>query len=150
MNVTLRVNGYDYPINIRSDEYLVETLRRLNFLSVKKGCDTTSCGVCTILLDKKPVPSCSYLSARAEGHEITTVEGIPEEAEKMAVEIGKVGADQCGFCNPGFVLAVYAMKEEGIAPTDENIRHYLVGNLCRCSGYEGQHEAIKAYLGVNE
>lgn len=148
MTITLNVNGVPYEVLIRPDEYLIETLRRLNFVSVKKGCDTTSCGVCTILLDGKPIPSCSYLSAKAEGHLITTVEGIFEEAEKIADFMGKEGADQCGYCNPGFTLAVYAMKIEGVDPTIEGISHYLNGNLCRCSGYIGQHKAIINYLGV--
>jgi carbon-monoxide dehydrogenase small subunit len=148
MNIRLNVNGLFYDTMIRPDEFLVETLRRLNFMSVKKGCDTTSCGVCTILIDSKPVPSCSYLSAKAEGHFITTVEGISEEADKIADFMGKEGADQCGFCNPGFTLAVYAMKKEGIEGSIEGISHYLNGNLCRCSGYVGQHKAIINYLEV--
>lgn len=148
MNIVLNVNGLDYETSVRPDEYLVETLRRLNFLSVKKGCDTTSCGVCTILVDNKPVPSCSYFSAKAEGHSITTVEGIKEEAEKLADYLGGEGADQCGFCNPGFTLTVYSMKLEGVEPTDKAIKHYLVGNLCRCTGYIGQNIAVKKYLEV--
>jgi aerobic carbon-monoxide dehydrogenase small subunit len=148
MRITLTINEQPYEVLIRSDEYLVETLRKIGFVSVKKGCDETSCGVCTILLDQKPIPSCSYLSARAEGHKITTVEGIFIEAEKFARFMGEEGADQCGFCNPGLALAVYAMKLEGIGTSKEAIIHYLNGNLCRCTGYIAQHVAIKKYLEV--
>lgn len=148
MNVTLTINGLEYTTIVRPDEYLLDTLRRLNFLSVKKGCETTSCGVCTVLVDDKPIPSCSYLSARAEGHFITTVEGIKSEAELIADCMGAEGADQCGFCNPGFTLTVYSMKLQKLEATDDVIRHYLVGNLCRCSGYLGQLAAVKSYLEV--
>lgn len=148
MNVTLTVNHEPYEVIIRPDEYLVETLRKIGFVSVKKGCDETSCGVCTILLDNKPIPSCSYFSAKASGHQITTVEGIYEEAERFAACMGAEGADQCGFCNPGLTLAVYAMKLEKIEPTSDAIKHYLIGNLCRCTGYVAQHMAIQTYLGV--
>jgi aerobic carbon-monoxide dehydrogenase small subunit len=148
MIVTLIVNQQPFEVLIRADEYLVETLRRLGFVSVKKGCEETSCGVCTVLIDNKPVPSCSYLSARAMGHRITTVEGIFYEVEKFADFMGEEGADQCGFCNPGLALSVYAMKLENVEATTEAISHYLNGNLCRCTGYVAQHEAIKKYLEV--
>lgn len=148
MKVTLNINNQLYDTLVRPDEYLVETLRRIGFVSVKKGCENTSCGVCTVLIDLKAIPSCSYLTVRAEGHSITTIEGIFEEAEKISQVMCKEGSDQCGFCNPGFSLMVYAMKLEGVEPTEEGIKHYLNGNLCRCTGYVGQHKAIQAYLEV--
>jgi len=148
MNVMLIINKQPYEVLIRPDEFLVETLRKIGFVSVKKGCDETSCGVCTILIDDKPVPSCSYLSARAVGHQITTVEGIFDDAERFADYMGEEGADQCGFCNPGLTLAVYAMKLEKIEPSVDAISHYLNGNLCRCTGYIAQHKAIMKFLEV--
>jgi carbon-monoxide dehydrogenase small subunit len=148
MIITLNINALPFEVKIRPDEYLLETLRQLRFLSVKKGCDTTSCGVCTVLVDGKPVASCSYLSARAEGHKITTVEGIQEEAGHLADFLGREGSDQCAYCNPGFTLTVYSMKQHLNNPTTEEIKNYLVGNLCRCSGYLGQEIAIRNYLGV--
>lgn len=148
MTVTLTVNNRPYEIKIRPDEFLVETLRNLHFLSVKKGCDTTSCGVCTILVDGNPIASCSYLSAKAVGHAITTIEGIKEEADKFVDLMLEEGSDQCGYCSPGFTLTVYAMKKQLEKPSDDEIRNYLVGNLCRCSGYEGQQAAVKKYLEV--
>lgn len=133
--------------DVAADEYLLDTLRKNHFTSVKRGCESTSCGVCTILLDGKPVPSCALLSVKADNHHITTVEGIQDEVEKLSEYFGHEGADQCGFCNPSMALTVYAMKQELHQPTDEEIRDYLVGNLCRCTGYVAQLKAIKQYLG---
>ncbi len=146
MKVQLTINGYKKEIEVKPDEYLLDTLRNSNYLSVKRGCDSSSCGVCTVLLDGKPIASCSYLSVKAEGHEITTAEGIQKEAAQISAYFGDEGADQCGFCNPALALTIYAMKRELSDPTDEEIRDYLVGNLCRCSGYVGQQRAIRAYL----
>jgi len=148
MIVTLTVNKRPYEVIIRPDEYLAETLRRIGILSVRKGCDTTSCGVCTVLVDGNPVASCSYFSAKAEGHEVTTVEGIKDDADIIADFLVKEGSDQCSYCSPGFALTVYAMKRQLENPTDDDIKNYLVGNLCRCSGYEGQQHAVKNYLEV--
>lgn len=142
------VNDRPYEVKIKPDEYLVDTLRRLRFFSVRRGCETTSCGICTVLVDDSPVASCSYLTARAEGHRITTVEGIEEEILIIGDLMGHEGVDQCGYCNPGFALTVYSMKCKLVNPTDDEIRSYMVGNLCRCSGYVGQHEVIKHYLEV--
>jgi carbon-monoxide dehydrogenase small subunit len=148
MKINVIVNGVDRTFEVKPDEYLVDTLRNNGFVSVRRGCDTTSCGICTVLLDDKPIASCSYLSCRAEGHAITTVEGIQDEAALLADCFGHEGADQCGYCNPSMALTAYAMKKELRNPTDEEIRAYLVGNLCRCSGYVAQHRAIRAYLEV--
>jgi len=149
MKLKLIVNGENKTFDVKPDEYLLDTLRSNNYVSVRRGCDNTSCGVCTVLVDGKPVASCSYLSLKAEGRNVTTVEGIAEEAAKLAGFFGEEGADQCGFCNPSVALTVYAMKKELKNPTDDEIRSYLVGNLCRCSGYMGQHRAIRAYLEVD-
>lgn len=148
MDINLIVNHKTIKTTVKPDEYLVETLRRLHYTSVKKGCDTSSCGICTILLEGSPIASCSYLSIKANNKVITTVEGIQAEAEKLADLFGEEGADQCGYCNPGLALTVYAMKQELKTPTEEDIRHYLVGNLCRCTGYVAQHKAILNYMGV--
>jgi carbon-monoxide dehydrogenase small subunit len=148
MKTQIKINGHLKIFDVAPDEYLIDTLRNHHYYSVKKGCDTSSCGVCTILLDGAPIASCSYLSIKADGHAITTVEGIEKEAAHLAELFGKEGADQCGFCNPGLALTVYAMKRDLENPTDEAIRDYLVGNLCRCSGYVAQHKAIKAFMEV--
>ena len=99
-----------------------------------------------MLLDEKPVLSCSVLAARADGHAVHTLEGLQEEAADFAAFIAGQGAEQCGFCNPGFVMNTVALLRENPDPTDDEIRAYLAGNLCRCSGYEGQLRGIRAYL----
>lgn len=146
MLVKLIVNKEPKQFECEPGEFLLDTLRRNNYISVRRGCDNTSCGVCTVLFDGKPVPSCSLLTAKVAGHEITTVEGIQEDADKLGRIFGDEGADQCGFCNPSLALTVYAMKKELCHPTEEQVREYLVGNLCRCTGYIAQERAIMKYL----
>jgi len=147
MKINLSINNVKKSFLIEKNEYLLDVLRRNNYLSVRRGCDNTSCGVCTVLFDGKPIPSCSLLAIRCEGHEITTVEGIDKEVEKLANYFGELGADQCGYCNPSMALTVYSLKQENKNATDEEIKAYLVGNLCRCTGYVAQNQAIKKYLG---
>lgn len=148
MKIEVFVNGKNMEMEVAYDEFLVDTLRRYGFNSVKRGCDTGSCGLCTIWLNDKPTLSCSTLSVRAAGKHITTIEALQSEAKEVAEFLVAEGADQCGFCSPGFLMTVLAMKKELHNPTEEAIKHYLAGNLCRCTGYVGQLRAIKKYLGV--
>lgn len=148
MIVNLIINGINKNVQVEPEDFLLETLRTNGFLSVKRGCDTGSCGACTVLLDGKPIPSCAWLSVRADGHEITTIEGVQAEAEEIGKFLAAEGVEQCGYCSPSFVLTILAMKSELKNPNLDDIRHYLVGNLCRCSGYVGHTRAIKKYLGV--
>ncbi|MDU2147546.1 2Fe-2S iron-sulfur cluster-binding protein [Paraclostridium sordellii] len=148
MLVELKVNGKNRKIDIEPEEYLVDTLRKLGNLSVKRGCDTGCCGLCTVWIEKKPTLSCATLTVRAVNKEITTIEGLEKEASEFAQILVSEGAEQCGFCSPGFILTVIAMKNELINPTEDDIKHYLTGNLCRCTGYMGQLRAVKTYLGV--
>lgn len=148
MEVSLNINGTHYQFAASPDEYLVDTLRKLGYKSVKRGCDTTSCGVCSISLDGKLIPSCSYLTVRAHNKHIITVEGIGKEAREIGKYITDEGVEQCGFCSPGHVMAIYCLRKELINPSLEEIKHYLAGNMCRCSGYEGQHRAIKKLMEV--
>ncbi|MDQ7094834.1 2Fe-2S iron-sulfur cluster-binding protein [Desulfosporosinus sp. PR] len=148
MRIELTVNDKLVVWDVAGDEFLADTLRSHGFLSVKKACDTSCCGLCTVWLDGKPVLSCSTLSLRAQGKKITTIEGVPEAAEEFARILTAEGAEQCGFCSPGFIMNVLAMKNELANPTEEEIVHYLTGNLCRCTGYMGQLRAVKTYLGV--
>ena len=147
MVVKFNLNGLDVEYVIKPGEYLLDTLRAHGVKSVKKGCDASSCGVCTVLVDDKPVLSCSLLTAKVEGHRVTTVESIQEEAAELSEYFAREGSDQCGYCNAAFALMVHALKKENPHPSDEEIRDYMVGNLCRCTGYNGQQKAIKAYLG---
>ena len=148
MKINLTINGVQRKIDIESDEMLLDMLRKSGFLSVKRGCDTGSCGVCTVLLDGCPIPSCACYAAKAEGHNITTIEGLQKEALEIAEFLVAEGVEQCGYCSPGFALAIIGMTKELNNPTEDDIKHYLVGNLCRCSGYVGHLRAIKKYLEV--
>ena len=148
MLVELKVNGKKHKIDIEPEEYLVDTLRKVGNLSVKRGCDTGCCGLCSVWIDKKPTLSCATLTIRAINKDITTIEGLEKEAEEFAKILIAEGAEQCGFCSPGFIMTVLAMKDELENPTEEEIIHYLTGNLCRCTGYMGQLRVIKTYMGV--
>ncbi len=146
MEIKLKLNGRAVTGSIEADTILLDFLREKGCLSVKRGCDTSNCGLCTVLMDGKPVLSCSMLAARADGHEIYTLEGLQEEAAAFTGFIADQGADQCGFCNPGFVMNTVALLRENPDPSDDEIRAFLAGNLCRCSGYEGQLRGIRAFL----
>ena len=124
----------------------MEFVRSEGCYSVKRGCETSNCGLCTVWMDGRPVLSCSVLTARAEGTHITTLEGVRERAEAFGVFLAKQGGEQCGFCNPGFIMNVLAMEDELTNPSDEDIREYLAGNLCRCSGYESHIRAAVRYF----
>lgn len=146
MEIKLNLNGRPVSALIQPDTLLIDLVRDLGCYSVKRGCETANCGLCTVLMDGKPILSCSTLAARAAGHSIQTLEGLQEEAADFVTFIADQGADQCGFCNPGFVMNTLALLRENPAPSDDDIRAYLAGNLCRCSGYEGQLRGIRAYL----
>ena len=146
MEIKLMLNGREVTASIQADTLLIDFLRARGCLSVKRGCETSNCGLCTVLLDGTPVLSCSVLAARADGHSVQTLEGLQEEAAEFVTFIADQGAEQCGFCNPGFVMNTIALLRENPNPTDDEIRAYLAGNLCRCSGYEGQLRGIRAYL----
>ncbi len=150
MQLETTINGKTSLLTFPPGEFLAETLRRYGYLSVKQGCDTGNCGLCTVWVDGSPVLSCSTLTARMAGREITTLEALQEEAKEFAEYLVNEGAEQCGFCAPGFTMTVLAMKRELENPTKEEIEHYLAGNLCRCSGYKGQLRAITKYVGVKE
>lgn len=146
MEIKLTLNGRTVAGSIRPGLALLDFLREQGCFSVKRGCDTSNCGLCTVLLDGVPVLSCSVLAARANGRAVTTLEGLQEEAAGFVSFLAAQGADQCGFCNPGMVMNTIALLRENPDPTDEEVRAYLAGNLCRCSGYESQLRGIRAYL----
>ncbi len=146
MELKLNLNGRNVTGHIDPGTLLIDFLRQQGCVSVKRGCETANCGLCTVLMDGRPVLSCSVLAARAEGHRVETLEGLQQEAADFAGFIADQGADQCGFCNPGFVMNTIALLREIPEPTDDQIRAYLAGNLCRCSGYDGQLRGIRAYL----
>lgn len=146
MLVTITLNGKKVHREIAPDELLLDFVRAESCYSVKCGCETSNCGLCTVFLDEKPVLSCSVLAARADGHAVTTLEGLQEEAAQFGAFIAGQGAEQCGFCNPGFIMNALALFRENPDPDEDEIREYLAGNLCRCSGYEGQLRGILDFL----
>lgn len=146
MTVKLWLNSKLITEEISPDLLLIDFVRSHGCSSVKRGCETSNCGLCTVFLNDKPILSCSMLTARADGGHVTTLEGLQEEAAEFGAFIADQGAEQCGFCNPGFIMNAIALFRENPDPSDEEIREYLAGNLCRCSGYEGQLRGIRAFL----
>lgn len=146
MKVKITLNGKLLNKHIPNDMMLLDFVRKYGALSVKRGCDTSNCGLCTVWVEGTPVLSCSYPAARADGRSVTTLEGVRQEAEAFGRFLAAQGAEQCGFCSPGFIMTVLAMRRELKDPTEEQIARYLAGNLCRCSGYTGQLRAIRAWL----
>ena len=146
MKLTFTLNGKNVSTDISPDTLLLDLVRRLGCKSVKRGCGTGNCGLCTVYLDGTPVLSCATLAARVQGRSVTTLEGLQEEAAEFGAFLADQGAEQCGFCNPGFVMNAIELLRENPDPTDDEILAYLSGNLCRCSGYEGQLRGIRAFL----
>lgn len=146
MKVTIILNGTPYTREVSGDLMLLDFVRACGCLSVKRGCDTSNCGLCTVWVEGTPVLSCSYPAVRADGKRVTTLEGVQEEAEAFGACMARQGAEQCGYCSPGFIMTVLAMARELTDPTEEEIAHYLAGNLCRCTGYVSQMRAIQAWL----
>ena len=146
MEIQFTLNGKMVSAEVSADTRLLDLLREKGCYSVKCGCETSNCGLCTVWMDQKPVLSCSVLAMRAEEHEITTLEGLQEEAKELGGFLAAEGADQCGFCSPGLIMNVLAMERELDHPTEEEVLEYLSGNLCRCTGYMAQMRAIAKYF----
>lgn len=146
MLITMTLNGKKVADDVAADTLLIDFVRNHGCLSVKRGCETANCGLCTVFMDGTPILSCSMLVARADGHSITTLEGLQDEAAEFGAFIADQGAEQCGFCNPGFIMNALALFREKEYPSEDEIKEYLAGNLCRCTGYEGQLRGIQAFL----
>ena len=146
MNINFWLNGVNRHAEIYPDTLLIDFLREQGCFSVKRGCETANCGLCTVLMDGRPVLSCSTLAARIEGKKIVTLEGMQREAQEFGSFLANEGAEQCGFCNPGLIMNVFAMLAEIKDPTEEQIKEYLAGNLCRCSGFVSQTKSILKFL----
>ncbi len=147
MKVIVTVNGSQIEADVPDRTLLVHFLRDVASLTATNvGCDTTSCGACTVLLDGKSVKSCTVLAAQADGREVTTVEGLADGSGAMHPVQRAFHAEhglQCGFCTPGMVMATVSLLAENPAPTEEEVRSALEGNLCRCTGY---HNIVRAVL----
>lgn len=146
MNVELTVNGQRQLIDVEADETLWTTLRKLGYGSVKCSCETSNCGACTVLIDHQPSLSCTALSCRMEGRSVETLEGLLNEAKLFGQFLAAEGGDQCGFCNPGFIMGVIGLKRNYPKADEPMIRSYLTGNLCRCTGYGAQIRAVQKFL----
>ena len=144
---TLNVNGASYPVDIEPHRSLLSVLRtELGLAGSKEGCDDSECGACMVLLDGRPVNSCSYLALQAEGREVTTVEGLSSNGElhPLQRQFLEQGGVQCGFCTPGMLISAKALLDQNPDPSEDEIRIALSGNLCRCTGYQGIVRAVQA------
>jgi len=147
LKICLDVNGERHELLVAPNRSLTDVLREnLGLTGAKHGCDEGECGACTVLFDGVPVNSCLVLAAQAEGHEITTIEGLANGTELHPVQEAFVehGAVQCGFCTPGMVLSAKALLDRNKRPTEHEIRTAISGNLCRCTGYQKIVEAVQA------
>jgi carbon-monoxide dehydrogenase small subunit len=145
--IVLHVNGRDQALLVEPDTPLVHALRdELGLTGARRGCETSYCGACTVLLDGMAIHSCSILAVAARGQEITTIEGLARGAALHPVQQAFIerGAIQCGYCTPGMILAAVALLNENPAPTEAEVREYLTGNLCRCTGYVKIVDAVLA------
>ena len=150
--IELRVNGRSHELAVEPSKLLLDALREdLGLTGSKRGCDDSSCGACTVLLDGTPVLSCTMLEASCatqddRQQELTTIEGVAEHGALAAIQkaYGDWGGAQCGFCTPGFLMTVKALLARNPEPTDDDVRHALSGNLCRCTGYSQMYQAVKA------
>ncbi len=145
MQITINVNGTDHAVEVEPRRLLVDTIRSdLGLTGTHIGCDTTSCGACTVLVDGTPVKSCTMFAVQADGSSVTTVEGL-KGADLSPVQQGFAAEHglQCGFCTPGMMLVSTALLEENPNPTEDDIRWALSGNLCRCTGYVNIVKAVQ-------
>ncbi len=146
MNLTLTVNGREVRADVEPQELLLDFLRdRLGLRGAKRSCDVQVCGTCTVLVDGGPVSACSYLAADAQGREVLTIEGFAQtpEFERFEETFLRHAALQCGYCTPGFVLTLKSLRDAGELGSEEELRHGLDGNLCRCTGYRAILEAAR-------
>ena len=147
--VELRINGRSHELALEPNTLLLDALRQdLQLTGSKRGCDDSSCGACTVLLDGIPVLSYTMLTANCENQAITTIEGVSEHGSLAAIQkaYGDWGGAQCGYCTPGFIMAVKHLLTQNPDPTEKEIRSALSGNLCRCTGYTQMYQAIKAAI----
>ncbi|MBI4524309.1 MAG: (2Fe-2S)-binding protein [Deltaproteobacteria bacterium] len=145
--ILLQINNREEKVAVENADTLLDVLRdRLQLWSVREGCGVGACGTCTVLLDGRPVSSCHLLAVRAVGREIVTVEGLSQGGKLHYIQEAflEQRALQCGYCTPGFILAVKGLLEEYANPTDEEIREYLSGNLCRCGAYGDILRAVRS------
>ncbi|MEN8007048.1 MAG: (2Fe-2S)-binding protein [Candidatus Krumholzibacteriota bacterium] len=156
MNISFNLNGTATDLEVAPGETLLQALRAAKVFSPKLGCETGDCGSCTVLLDGQPVNSCMVVAARADGHRVTTMEGLlgDDLMVRLQTELVEHGAVQCGYCIPGLLISLYALMKQGLPAGEDidekTIRHALTGNLCRCTGYVKPVEAARAVAAAME
>src|SRR3954462_14428947 len=150
--IELKLNGRQHELAAEPNKLLLDAIRQdIGLTGTKRGCDDSSCGACTVLVNGTPMLSCTMLAASYQsdaGNEITTVEGVAEHGALAAIQkaYGDWGGAQCGYCTPGFMMTVRALMDRNPEPTEDEIKHALSGNLCRCTGYTQMYQAIKAAI----
>jgi len=152
-SATLDVNGVSYPLELDPHTSLLDAVRDvIGLTGSKEGCDDSECGACMMLLDGRPVNACSYLALQAQGRRVTTVEGLSDDDDLGPLQRAFLehGGVQCGFCTPGMLISATALLAANPAPSDEEIRLALSGNLCRCTGYDGIIRAVRAASSAGE
>jgi carbon-monoxide dehydrogenase small subunit len=146
INITVKVNGKDHTAAVEPRLLLVHFIREVLALTgTHIGCDTTNCGACTILLDGRPVKSCTMFAVQVDGREVSTIEGVAQNGALHPLQEGfkeKHGL-QCGFCTPGMIMSTYALLQKNPQPTEQDIRWGISGNLCRCTGYQNIVKAVQ-------
>ena len=151
--IELRVNGRTHELAIEANAVLLDVLRQdLQLTGSKRGCDDSSCGACTVLVDGVAMMSCTLLAASCQGREITTIEGVTEHGSLAAIQkaYGDWGGAQCGYCTPGFIMTVKSLLAENPDPSDAEVRAALSSNLCRCTGYSQMYDAIRAAIDAEQ
>ena len=149
--ITVTVNGVRHELDAEPRQLLVYALREdLGLTGTNVGCDTSTCGTCTVHLDGESVKSCTLLAVQADGHEVTTIEGLAQNGQMhpMQAAFQEHHGLQCGFCTPGMIMAAVGILKENPSPSEEAIRHGLEGNLCRCTGYQNIVKAVQAVAGA--
>jgi carbon-monoxide dehydrogenase small subunit len=150
MEISININGESKRFTIQAYDILLDVLRREGYTGVKHGCGTGDCGACTVIVNGQAINSCLMMAAQADGAEITTIEGLSKDGRLHPLQQAFLdhGAAQCGFCIPGMILSAKALLDENPHPTEQEVRENILGNLCRCTGYKKQIEAILSVNGI--
>ncbi len=151
--VELKINGRAHELAIEPSALLLDVLRQdLGLTGSKRGCDESSCGACTVLVDGVAMMSCTLLAASCEELEITTIEGVSQNGSLAAIQkaYGDWGGAQCGYCTPGFIMTVKSLMAENPDPSEADVRTALSSNLCRCTGYNQMYEAIRSAIAAEQ
>ncbi len=148
MQISARINGETKHFSIAGNDILLDVLRREGYTGVKRGCGAGDCGACTVIVNSKAINSCMMMAIQADGAEITTIEGLAQDGQLHPIQQAFLehGAVQCGFCIPGMILSTKAFLDENPHPAEPEVREVITGNLCRCTGYKKQVEAIMSVV----